>query len=676
MSSVIYDDAHPFPTNGELAGFDLVVIDLDVTSVAGTAIKATNTDHILIRKNRTVTGQAIGLELLGTSRAVTNEGTITTTGIAIQGNTSSEQIINTGILKNTSGVASAVLMDLDAGDDFYNGIKGSATGGIIKLGLGNDTAYGGAGSESFAGGAGDDVLHGGAGADTADYAEATAGVTVDLNKVTAQSIAGGQGSDTLIDIENLVGSAFNDTLIGSAADNALEGGDGADMLEGGQGNDTLKGGQGNDTLVGGLGNDSLEGGDGDDTLEGGAGNDVLKGGAGNNTAHYSGSAAAWVDLTRQDGQSQITAGYGVDTLIGMTNLEGGSGADDFIGNAADNRLVGNGGNDTLKGGGGNDTLDGGVGQDTAVFSGASGDYDRVKNADGSYTITHARGTKTDGTDTLKDIRLLTFLADDRTIALANGNPTDITLTSTSMSEDKAVGTALGSLIGADPDGDALTYSFVSNPGDVFAFNGSGTGLVLLKALDYETATQHTITIKAEDKYGGVLTETFTIFVRNILETNPLVRYGTPQGEQVVGESGNDKLFGLSGNDQLFGQIGNDTLTGGLGSDALVGGTGRDVFVFDQKPHAKSNLDYIQDFSPTDDIVHLSRKFFTKLSKGALSSKAFVTGNQFKDKDDRILYYKEGGALYYDPDGSGSAKAIQFANLGKGLKISHKDFFII
>jgi serralysin len=52
------------------------------------------------------------------------------------------------------------------------------------------------------------------------------------------------------------------------------------------------------------------------------------------------------------------------------------------------------------------------------------------------------------------------------------------------------------------------------------------------------------------------------------------------------------------------------------------------------------------------------------------------GDHFKDKDDRILYYKQGGALFYDPDGSGSAKAVQFASLSKNLKISHKDFFVL
>ncbi|MCC2654498.1 MAG: hypothetical protein K0Q60_4664, partial [Microvirga sp.] len=366
-------------------------------------------------------------------------------------------------------------------------------------------------------------------------------------------------------------------------------------------------------------------------------------------------------------------GYGRDTLLDIDNLEGGSGADTFIGNGENNRLVGNAGNDTLTGGGGNDTLDGGSGQDMAVFSGASGEYTITRVDQTTVTIADKNQNR-DGTDTLKDVRLVKF--SDKIIALTNNSPTNVFLTSTSAFEDKAVGAVVGSLAGSDPDGDALTFSLASNPGGFFGLNSSGTGLVLLKALDHETAAQHTIMIQAEDKYGGVFTKTFTITVHNVVETTPLVRYGTSKGEQLVGESGNDRLFGLSGNDQLFGQLGNDTLSGGKGNDTLVGGAGKDVFVFDQKPNVKSNLDYIQDFAPKDDTIHLSRKFFTKLSKGALSSKAFVTGNQFKDEDDRILYYKQGGGLFYDPDGSGSAKAIQFANLAKGLKISHKDFFVI
>nr|WP_230532564.1 calcium-binding protein [Microvirga roseola] len=137
---------------------------------------------------------------------------------------------------------------------------------------------------------------------------------------------------------------------------------------------------------------------------------------------------------------------------------------------------------------------------------------------------------------------------------------------------------------------------------------------------------------------------------------------------------------MSGGDRLLGQIGNDTLSGGARNDTLVGGAGRDSFVFDKKPSSKpsskSNRDYIEDFNPKDDVIHLSKKAFSKISKGTLKSKAFVTGDRFRDKDDRILYHKKAGALFYDPDGSGSAKAIQFASVSKNLKITAKDFYII
>jgi Ca2+-binding RTX toxin-like protein len=279
----------------------------------------------------------------------------------------------------------------------------------------------------------------------------------------------------------------------------------------------------------------------------------------------------------------------------------------------------------------------------------------------------------DGTDTLKDIRLVKFA--DQTIALTNSAPTYISVSSTSISESTQVGEGVINLYSSDPDGDGLTYSLVSNPNGFFGLNEDDE-IVLTKALDYETATEHTLSVKVRDAYGGEFTRTLTIAVRNTVETTPQVRSGTARGEQLTGESGNDRLSGLGGNDTLSGPIGNDTLIGGTGNDILFGGAGKDVFVFDQKPNAKSNRDTIADFIPADDVIHLSKKFFTMLSKGALSSKAFVVGDRFKDGDDRILYLKKSGALFYDPDGSGSANAIQFASIGKNLKITHKDFFVI
>ena len=83
--------------------------------------------------------------------------------------------------------------------------------------------------------------------DTASYAYAAAAVNVSLATTAAQP-TGGSGSDTLLSIENLAGSNFNDRLTGNDAANELAGGSGNDTLNGGLGNDTLSGGAGSDTI--------------------------------------------------------------------------------------------------------------------------------------------------------------------------------------------------------------------------------------------------------------------------------------------------------------------------------------------------------------------------------------------------------------------------------------------
>jgi Ca2+-binding RTX toxin-like protein len=117
-------------------------------------------------------------------------------------------------------------------------------------------------------GTGNDLLDGGTGNDTASYAHATAGVTVNLGLLAAQNTLGA-GIDTLAGIENLVGSNFNDTLTGDSAGN---------RIDGGLGHDVLNGGGGDDLLIGGLGNNTLTGGSGADTFQwqaGNSGHDVI-----------------------------------------------------------------------------------------------------------------------------------------------------------------------------------------------------------------------------------------------------------------------------------------------------------------------------------------------------------------------------------------------------------------
>ena len=105
---------------------------------------------------------------------------------------------------------------------------------------------------------------------------------VDLGPTTQQNTVGA-GNDTLIAIENLTGSAFNDTLQGDGSNNLLSGGAGADYLQGNLGHDTLYGGDGNDTIygdhtTGGLGDDVIYGEAGDDYINAGTGADYLDGG--------------------------------------------------------------------------------------------------------------------------------------------------------------------------------------------------------------------------------------------------------------------------------------------------------------------------------------------------------------------------------------------------------------
>jgi Ca2+-binding RTX toxin-like protein len=91
-------------------------------------------------------------------------------------------------------------------------------------------------------GGGNDTLIGGSGSDTASYQRAVSAVTVHLAANTALE---GSRSDYLIDIENLIGSSFNDLLVGDGGANDIRGGSGSDVIRGGGGNDILRGGGNN-----------------------------------------------------------------------------------------------------------------------------------------------------------------------------------------------------------------------------------------------------------------------------------------------------------------------------------------------------------------------------------------------------------------------------------------------
>jgi Ca2+-binding RTX toxin-like protein len=156
--------------------------------------------------------------------------------------------------------------------------------------------------------------------------------------------------------------------------------------------------------------------------------------------------------------------------------------------------------------------------------------------------------------------------------------------------------------------------------------------------------------------------------------------GDGRATSIIGTANADHISGGDGKDRLDGDLGRDTLVGGRGQDRLNGGRDKDIFIFDEKL-GRSNVDVILDFSVRDDTIYLDNAFF-KLGKGSpskpmkLKAKAFHSGQSATQMDDRILYDKKSGNLYYDADGTGPIAAIRFAQLKKGLVLTKADFFVI
>jgi Ca2+-binding RTX toxin-like protein len=214
-------------------------------------------------------------------------------------------------------------------------IFGGGGNDTMDGGGGNDTIVGDAGNDILRGNSGADVLIGGIGSDTATYSESAAGVTVSLVGGVV-GVGGNAAGDTLFQIENLIGSNFNDRLTGDAFANRLDGGSGNDVLNGGLGADNMNGGLGNDIYIV------------------------------DNAGDIAGEVAGGIDLVLSSVTHALSVNLENLTLTGAANINGTGNAKANVinGNIGNNVLSGLAGNDTLNGGGGNDTLNGGDGDDT------------------------------------------------------------------------------------------------------------------------------------------------------------------------------------------------------------------------------------------------------------------------------------------------------------------------
>lgn len=247
-----------------------------------------------------------------------------------------------------------------------NNVQGSPFADTL-YGSNNGTQNG----ESFDGGAGDDFIDGRGGFDLAYYNQATPPVTVSGINVTvttynptndplvvnnAFKVVGDAsiGTDTLVGVESVRGTNFDDTFNATGYNGANTGANPPTFNE-------FEGMGGNDTIIG----------------------NGLTGLAATRLTYQSASDGVTVDLDSPTngvpGSTGIAHGtapgdvanVGFDTIFGGVNRVRGSNFNDTIsGNANDNILEGQGGNDVLNGRGGSDTLTGGPGSDTFVFDSA------------------------------------------------------------------------------------------------------------------------------------------------------------------------------------------------------------------------------------------------------------------------------------------------------------------
>ena len=519
----------------------------------------------------------------------------------------------------------------------------------------DDTITGNAADNRFDGGEGDDVLNGGGGVDTAIYARSTGTVWVDLS-ITGRQNTQTQGYDTLVSIENLIGSNYNDVLLGDAQANRIDGGAGQDYMAGGAGDDTYLvdnsgdnpieiDGNGYDTVisrvsyalnaglealiledgVAGVGNgldntltgnvlaNDLQGGGGSDTLWGLAGNDKLYGQAGLDFL-YGGDGDDYLD--GGDTTDGLFGGAGADTLIGGAGqdwLEGGAGDDRYIVDDAGDNIV-------EQAGGGNDTVYAYVSMTlsdnvetlwlvgTGALNGVGSDQANSLNGNDDANDLMGRG----GNDSIAG-----YGGDDH---LAGNDGADL-LDGAAGADWLDGGTGDDVLRGGDGNdvlvgGEGADQMTGGLGDDVYVVDSVGDQIIEVAGQGVENVYSSISLTLVPNVENVWLTGAAAIDGTGNSLANGLV--GNDAANVLTGLGGDDFLVGYGGDDQLFGGFERDFLDGGAGDDLLVGGQGgdrlygregADTFRFDSVADSRFNganddRDAIMDFQVGVDKVDL------------------------------------------------------------------------
>ena len=572
------------------------------------------------------------------------------------------------------------------GNDSLNGGAGDDT---LDGGTGNDTLVGGSGDDSLLGGAGDDILYGGKGADTLDGgSNGSAGDTADysgvFNDVSVDLLSGvavdGLGStDTLLNIDNVRGSAHNDQLLGTDGANTFYPGAGNDTVDGRGGVDTVSyadmtssvivdlavqkatgADAGTDTLIsienvigsafddklslgtdpglldGGAGNDSLTGGPGNDTLIGGSGNDTIDGGAGINTLSYDQAVADPLGppLTGVGVTVNLATGTAIDNWGNTDTI---SHIQVVIGSQYSDVLTGSAADETFMGGAGSDTIDGGAGFDRILFTSSTSAVKVTLSATstglaqdglgGTDILTSIEGvTGSDFNDTIRGTDTAPFesfegRAGNDSINGGGGideasyehSPAAVSVNlSTGSAADGWGGTDIlqgieqvrGSAFNDSIVGGAGNDTLIGGLGNDTLDGGAGNDVAVFAGTFSQyvvdaTGTSGDITVTGPDGTDTVR----AIETLQFDDQTYAIIQGTAQADTLTGGAGNDALFGGGGNDDLIGGGGDDLLDGGDGADTMAGGDGNDTYIVDNIGDDVVETSNPQAFPPGDPRQH-------------------------------------------------------------------------
>ncbi|WP_339507581.1 calcium-binding protein [Pseudomonas sp. RL_35y_Pfl2_P42] len=403
-------------------------------------------------------------------------------------------------------------------------VNGTSEADVLIGTHGNDELYGMESDDQLLASAGSDLLDGGEGFDAATYYGMSTGVGVEVGAGVVTVIGADGKVDTLVSVEKVVGSFYNDTFTASVGGVTLDGSGGDDLY-----------------TVDAEGVTLIE--------ENNGGYDELR---------------TSLNTIKMDPFIEKL------TFTGNGDFKG-------YGNASDNEIIGGAGNDWLWGGAGADHFVGGDGYDTVSYT-DSLEGVRVQDFTNYDGLTIADGDTFTGIEAIQGSNFddVVYLLDNTmTVDGADGYDTVSyrhSLDGVSIDIGPRVGAPGVTLLNVEHViGSSFADHFTANVGGVTLEGGSGDDVYTINSVG--------VSIKEIEGYMGGTDQLYTSL--SSMHMDPFIENLTYTGTADFTGYGNDEA------NTIISGAGNDVLLGGAGGDRFEGGAGIDIVSYDDSAEGLS-----------------------------------------------------------------------------------------